>query len=30
MQRVLPRTGALFATVMAGSASIMEFPDSAF
>ena len=30
MQRILPRTGALFATVMAGSASLMEFPDSAF
>jgi butyryl-CoA dehydrogenase len=30
MQRVLPRTGALFATVMAGSRSIMEFPDAAF
>jgi hypothetical protein len=30
VQRVLPRTGTLLATVMAGSASIMEFPDAAF
>ncbi len=30
MQRILPRTGALFATVMAGGATLMEFPDSAF
>jgi hypothetical protein len=30
MQRLLPRTGSLFATVMAGSASMMEFPDAAF
>ncbi len=30
VQRMLPRTGALFANVMAGSASIMEFPDAAF
>ncbi|HLX09873.1 MAG TPA: acyl-CoA dehydrogenase C-terminal domain-containing protein [Thermoanaerobaculia bacterium] len=30
VRRVLPRSGALFATVMAGSGAIMEFPDSAF
>jgi len=30
MQRMLPRSGALFATVMAGSAAIMDFPDAAF
>jgi len=30
MQRTLPRGGALFATVMAGSAAIMDFPDAAF
>jgi alkylation response protein AidB-like acyl-CoA dehydrogenase len=30
IQRVLPRSGSLFGTVMAGSGPIMEFPDSAF
>ena len=30
MQRMLPRTGGLFASIMAGSQAIMEFPDSAF
>jgi butyryl-CoA dehydrogenase len=30
MQRLLPRSGADFATLMAGSAAIMEFPDAAF
>ncbi len=30
MQRLLPRTGGLFATLMAGSSSMMEFPDAAF
>ncbi len=30
MQRVLPRHSALFATVMAGSATLMDFPDEAF
>jgi len=30
MQRVLPRSSSLFANVMAGSGSIMEFPDTAF
>ncbi len=29
-ERVLPRTGALFAAVMAGGGSMMEFPDAAF
>jgi butyryl-CoA dehydrogenase len=30
MQRILPRTGGLFASIMAGSQAIMEFPDAAF
>jgi butyryl-CoA dehydrogenase len=30
MQRLLPRHSALFATVMAGSATIMDFPDASF
>jgi len=30
VQRMLPRTGALFATVLAGSGAIMDFPDQAF
>ena len=30
MQRLLPRTGALFATIMAGSDAVMSFPDDAF
>ena len=30
MQRVLPRTGGLFATIMAGGDVIMGFPDEAF
>jgi hypothetical protein len=30
MQRLLPRTGGLFATMMSGSAPIMDFPDAAF
>jgi hypothetical protein len=30
MQRLLPRSGAAFATLMAGSASMMDFPDAAF
>ncbi len=30
VQRMLPRSGSLFATIMAGSAAIMEFPDGAF
>jgi alkylation response protein AidB-like acyl-CoA dehydrogenase len=30
VQRMLPRTGALFATVMAGGRSMTEFPDAAF
>jgi 3-(methylsulfanyl)propanoyl-CoA dehydrogenase len=30
MQRLLPRSGGLFASLMAGSASMMEFPDAAF
>jgi len=27
---VLPRSGGLFATVMAGSQTLMAFPDAAF
>jgi hypothetical protein len=27
---VLPRSGGLFATIMAGSQPIMAFPDAAF
>jgi alkylation response protein AidB-like acyl-CoA dehydrogenase len=30
VQRMLPRTGGLFAQVMSGGRSIMEFPDAAF
>jgi alkylation response protein AidB-like acyl-CoA dehydrogenase len=30
MERVLPRSGAHFATLMAGGASMIEFPDGAF
>ncbi len=30
MQRMLPRSGAHFATLMAGSAPIMDFPEAAF
>jgi len=30
VQRMLPKSGALFATLMAGSAPIMEFPDESF
>jgi hypothetical protein len=30
MQRLLPRSGGLFAALMAGSASMMDFPDAAF
>jgi len=30
VQRMLPRTGALFATIMAGSGTLMDFPESAF
>ena len=30
MQRLLPRHGAHFATLMAGSKTLMEFPDDAF
>jgi len=30
VQRLLPRHSALFASLMAGSASLMEFPDQAF
>jgi butyryl-CoA dehydrogenase len=30
MQRLLPRSGALFATLMAGSETMMSFPDAAF
>ena len=30
MQRMLPRSGAHFATLMAGSKTLMEFPDDAF
>jgi butyryl-CoA dehydrogenase len=30
VQRLLPRTGALFAGVLAGSAAVMDFPDEAF
>ena len=30
MQRILPRSGAVYATMMAGSAAMMEFPDEAF
>jgi butyryl-CoA dehydrogenase len=30
MQRLLPRSGGLFATIMAGSKPIMAFPDAAF
>jgi hypothetical protein len=30
MQRLLPRSGALFASLMAGSETMMAFPDAAF
>lgn len=30
MQRILPRTGGLFASIMSGSEAIMAFPDAAF
>ena len=30
MERVLPQTGALFAAIMSGSNTIMEFPDDTF
>ena len=30
MERVLPQTGALFAAIMSGSNTMMEFPDDAF
>jgi len=30
MQRMLPKTGALFATLMAGSEAVMAFPDAGF
>jgi len=30
VQRMLPRSGALFATVLSGSGAIMDFPDEAF
>ena len=30
MQRMLPRSGGHFATLMAGSKTLMEFPDDAF
>ena len=30
MQRLLPQTGALFATIMAGSDAVMAFPDEEF
>ena len=30
VQRMLPRTGSLFSTLLSGSGSIMEFPDAAF
>lgn len=29
-ERVLPQTGALFASIMAGSATMMDFPEDAF
>ena len=30
MERVLPQTGSLFAAIMSGSSTIMEFPDETF
>jgi butyryl-CoA dehydrogenase len=30
MERLLPRSGAVFAALMAGSTTMMEFPDAAF
>jgi butyryl-CoA dehydrogenase len=30
VQRMLPRTGSLFATILSGSAPVMDFPDEAF
>ena len=30
MQRLLPRTGGIFASLLAGSAAMMDFPDAAF
>ncbi len=30
VQRMLPKTGALFATIKSGSTAIMDFPDAAF
>ena len=30
MERVLPQTGALFAAIMSGSSTMMEFPDDSF
>jgi alkylation response protein AidB-like acyl-CoA dehydrogenase len=30
VQRMLPKTGALFATILAGSAAVMDFPEESF
>jgi len=30
MERVLPQTGSLFAAIMSGSSTMMEFPDETF
>ena len=30
MERILPQTGSLFASIMAGGATMMDFPDDAF
>jgi len=30
VERILPQTGALFSSIMAGGATMMEFPDDAF
>ena len=30
MDKILPQTGALFSSIMAGSGSIMDFPEASF
>jgi len=30
MERILPQSGALFASIMSGGATMMTFPDDAF
>jgi hypothetical protein len=30
MERIMPQTGSLFAAIMAGASTMMDFPDEAF